>query len=77
MIVEVKIVGGLLRPGGQGQLKLELEPGTTVGQMLGVLGYPEGQARFILAAVNNDLQEHDHPLNPGDQVTLALLVGGG
>ena len=58
----VRINGALKKPGGLGELEVELAPGAVVTTLLGHLGYDEGHHRFILAAVNGEQAQHSRAL---------------
>ena len=75
--VQVKIVGVLAKPFGQGFFNVDLKDGATVHDLLIHLGYKEQHVPFIMSAVNGHLKKHDHGLRDNDRVVLSLPVGGG
>ena len=66
---------------GTGSLTLELPQGATVGDAVSRMRemYPRlaPPSVSIVAAVNTDYVEHDHPLSEGDQIALIPPVSGG
>ena len=80
MKVEVLLFASYREKAGSGRLALALNEGATVGELIGAMrakfpGLPE-PAR-IVAAVNNEYQEHDFALSDGDEVALIPPVSGG
>ncbi len=70
-------MGPLTRPEGTDRPTVDLRPGATVDDLLAAVGYPEGQRRFILVAVNGQSVSHRYVLNAEDAVVCSLVVGGG
>lgn len=66
---------------GRAEAMLEVEVGTTVGQLLESLGkrYPKmkGLSSSALAAVNAEYVALDTPLREGDEVVFIPPVSGG
>ena len=56
-------------------LVLDLETGTTIGQLLGRLGIP--RTTIQLAFVNERMQQRSYILSEGDRVAFFPPVGGG
>jgi sulfur carrier protein ThiS len=79
MIVHVRLHTTLRKETPQGivdRLDLELEPGTTLADLLVRLEIrPRGGS--VLMAVNERLVKADHVLRDGDQVRLVPSVSGG
>jgi molybdopterin converting factor small subunit len=57
--------------------KLEVDAGTTVQGLLGRLGVPDGQQRYLLVYANGRKQTLSYTLKHGDEVQLFLPIGGG
>ncbi len=80
MRVEVLLFASYREKAGVGRLSLDLDDGATVGELAGAMrerfrGLPEPER--IVAAVNNEYQEHDFVLGEGDEVALIPPVSGG
>jgi len=75
MEIQVKLMGMLRRKSPPGD-KLELPEGATILQALAALDIAAEQVQVVLI---NDLPQRDktQPLQPGDQMTVLALVGGG
>jgi molybdopterin converting factor small subunit len=56
-------------------LSLDLEEGTTVGQLVQQLGLPEDEVKVVF--VNGISRDGDHVLADGDRVGIFPPVGGG
>jgi sulfur carrier protein ThiS len=57
--------------------KVETAAGTTVKDLLGRLGIPDGQQRYLLVYANDRKQTLSYTLRDGDAVQLFLPIGGG
>jgi sulfur carrier protein ThiS len=80
MQVRVKLMGTLrskLPPGTQGgAAALEVEPGTTVADVLGRLGIARGHVHLVL--VNGGMEtDRQRILSEGDELTVFPPVAGG
>ncbi len=75
MEIQVKLMGMLRRKSPPGDT-LELPEGATILQALAALDIAAEQVQVVLI---NDLPQRDktQPLQPGDQMTVLALVGGG
>jgi molybdopterin converting factor subunit 1 len=77
----VKFFASLRQAAGADMAIVELEPGSTVAQLLAVLAerYPELELnrRPVYAAVNAAYVTPTYVLEPGDQVALFPPVSGG
>jgi molybdopterin converting factor subunit 1 len=66
---------------GTGSLRVQMEPGATVGELLeAVRGRGDGFAALPerpAVAVNHQVVPHGHTLFPGDEVALLPPVAGG
>jgi molybdopterin synthase sulfur carrier subunit len=56
-------------------LPLELETGTTIGQLLGRLGISPDSIQLVF--VNGRMEKHSYSLSEGDRVAFFPPVGGG
>ena len=52
-----------------------LEEGSTVDELLRMIGIPDGEPRLIW--VNKQLSEENSVLKDGDEIVIGLPVGGG
>ncbi len=77
MKVTVKQSAALVAPGAAAAHALEVPPGSRVGDVMGRLGLKPAQQRYILAYVNGERRQADHPLRDGDTLQLFLPVAGG
>jgi sulfur carrier protein ThiS len=57
--------------------RLEVPAGTTVQALLGRLGVPDGQQRYLLVYANGKKQSLNYTLRRDDAVQLFLPIGGG
>lgn len=64
-----------LPPGQRGPLALEVTPGTSVRDLLGVLGIPEAMPRIVL--VNGRDATLETRLAEGDRLSLFPPLAGG
>jgi len=76
MTLEVKLFAMLRERAGGGTVEVELEPGATVGDLLGELAGLIG-AMPVRAAVNREYTDSGRALQPGDEVALIPPVSGG
>ena len=60
---------------GAPSIRLTIDPGETIGQVLGRLGIPEDQARIVF--VNNRHAGFSRPLQDGEQLDVFSGIGGG
>jgi len=74
MDIEVSLFA-TLQEGRFRRKRLEFTPGSTVAEVCGQLRIGDGEVAILL--VNGLAVERDHPLNPGDAVSLFPLLGGG
>ena len=69
---------GILRdhlpPEAKGRATIDLEDGTTVGDLITQLGI---KRRVIIALNGNQKPENTHILDDGDQVSIFTVIGGG
>jgi thiamine biosynthesis protein ThiS len=69
---------GILRdhlpPEAKGRATINLEDGTTVGDLITQLGI---KRRVIIALNGNQKPEKTHILDDGDQVSIFTVIGGG
>ncbi len=66
---------GLLKEYGPAHASLTVEPGKTVRQVVEELGLNPELVAVVM--VNGRQESKDHPLQPGDEVKLVPVVGGG
>jgi hypothetical protein len=57
--------------------ELEVDSGTTVETLLGVLGIREDQRRYLLVYANGEKQRLSYTVQDGDTLQLYLPIGGG
>ncbi len=60
---------------GAPSINVELEPGTTIGQVIERLGVPVEKTRIIF--LNNRAAQPTSPIEPGDQLSIFPAIGGG
>lgn len=60
---------------GAPSINVELEPGTTIGQVIERLGVPVEKTRIIF--LNNRAAQLTSPIEPGDQLSIFPAIGGG
>lgn len=79
MRVRVKLIANymkLLPPGTKSNtIELDVQPGATIGGLLGPLGVPLDEATVLL--LNGYQSEADAPLSDGDMVTAFSAIAGG
>ena len=61
--------------GGEASAAVEIEPGATVGEVLGRLGVPVEQARLIF--VDARAAALDRPLQGGEHLAVFPAIAGG
>ena len=74
MDIEVALFA-TLREGRFPRKRLEFPPGSTVADVCRQLTIGDGEVAILL--VNGLAVQGDHPLSPGDTVSLFPLIGGG
>jgi molybdopterin converting factor small subunit len=78
MKIKVKVVGPLRQYVQQPQREWDLSPGTTVDQLIDLLGLPEKIKKTpITMLVNAKFVKGSVELKDGDELTLLFPVGGG
>ncbi len=79
LVIEVRVHfhGAIDRRGLAQDQRLQVEPGTTVDDLLRRIGYSGPQVRFIVAMRGGDRLHPRHPLADGDQLDLLAPAGGG
>lgn len=78
MKIKVNVVGPLRQYVQQPQEEWNLSPGTTVAQLLDLLGLPEKIRKTpITMLVNAKFVDGSRELKDGDELTLLFPVGGG
>ncbi len=77
MIVHVRILGALAKPGGKDDFEVELARQSRITDLLDEIGYRPQHQRFIVAAVNGQQRRHDAALADRDEVTLVMPTSGG
>jgi sulfur carrier protein ThiS len=75
--IRVEYSAVLHLPGLPNRGAVELEVGSTVGQLLDRSGLAGDKTRFVVAVVNGARRRLHEVLENGDQVVLRLPVGGG
>ena len=76
-MVTVKFLASLREEIGASDTRLEAEPGMTVGDVWARVGRGRPLPVNVLAAVNLDYVERDHPVGDGDEVAFFPPVTGG
>jgi MoaE-MoaD fusion protein len=74
--VVVKLFAALRERAGTGQRRLELDDGSTAGDVWAALGLGD-EPRGLLYAVNREYAERDRALAEGDEVAVIPPVSGG
>ena len=77
MIVRVEFMGPVLKPVEGNHMDMELSEGTSVQEMLAKLGYPPAQARHVAVYEQGNRLPHLALLSDGQQLTVAVAMGGG
>ena len=75
--VTIRFLGPVRRPAREREMGVELGEDATVGGLLASLGYQPHELDFFALSVNGEKARGTTALSHGDQVTLALLAGGG
>ena len=77
MHVDVRLHGILrdqLPPEAKGRARIELESGTTIGDLLEKLSI---ERRVVIAVNDEEQKDKTHVLRDGDQVAVFTVIGGG
>ena len=77
MNIRVVIYGSLLRPDGKPEFVSEMPEGAIVRDLIVALGYQPHHVATILTTVNGLQASHNLTLKEGDEVVLAVMIGGG
>lgn len=81
MKIRVKLFAALREVVGRQEMEVELEPGTTAGELLDFLVAEHSKlARYlnvIQVAINQEFAERDTPIADDDEVALLPPVSGG
>lgn len=75
MHVTVKLVGGLVYTAGFSQKELDVEPGTTVGDLLDALAVD--RSRPMIVARNGRAVATGDDLHPDDRILVSPIFSGG
>ena len=75
MLVTVKLVGGLVYTVGFSQKELDVEPGTTVGDIVDSLAIDP--ARPMIVARNGWAVQMSDEVQPGDRILVSPIFSGG
>ena len=75
MLVTVKLVGGFGYTVGFSQKELDVEPGTTVGDIVDSLAIDP--ARPMIVARNGWAVEMSDEVQPGDRILVSPIFSGG
>jgi molybdopterin converting factor small subunit len=75
MNIVVRLHGGLRRQTSPHPLNLDVPDVTTAGDVIRILGLRSGEVWLI--KLGSQLADVDHPLQPGDELTLIPPIGGG
>lgn len=76
-MVTVKFLASLREELGGSELRIEAEPGMKVGDVWARVGGGRPLPANVLAAVNLDYADRDHPVGDGDEVAFFPPVTGG
>jgi len=77
MKIKVSFFGPIRRPWNESSRELDLPDETTIGDLLGSLGYSRDDMRRVAVVLGGKRRRLDHVLNDGDDLRLVLLAGGG
>ena len=77
MRVNVEFVGAVRRPWSEQQRDLEVEAGSTVGDLLGQLGFERRERRFLTTVLGDRRVKPSQALADGDRLVVMLVIGGG
>jgi sulfur carrier protein ThiS len=76
MRVTLKLVGGLIHTVGFSQRELDVEPGTTVGDILRSIEIDRGALPMIVARNGHGVRE-DEEVEAGDRILVSPIFSGG
>lgn len=81
MQVSVRLSSGLARSSGSSLLKLSLEEGATVADLIAHLRRQQPgispQLDTVVAVISGRHVPHSEPLSPGQEVALLIPISGG
>lgn len=77
MTVTVRFAGPIRRPWPEASREVEIGPGSSVAELLSVLGFALHERSFLQVAVNRLAVPLSTTLSQHDQVDVMLRVGGG
>jgi sulfur carrier protein ThiS len=75
MKVTLKLAGAFVHTVGFSQKELDVEPGTTVGDILAAIGID--RARPMVMARNGHGATEDEEVQPGDRILVSPVFSGG
>lgn len=75
MLITVKLVGGFVYTVGFSQKELDVEPGTTVGDIVDSLAIDP--SRPMIVARNGWAVEMGDEVQPGDRILVSPVFSGG
>ncbi len=77
MKVNVEFVGAVRRPWPEQQREVEVGDGSTVGDLLGELGYERKEQRYLTTLLEDQRVKPSRELSDGDHLVVMLVIGGG
>jgi molybdopterin converting factor small subunit len=81
MQISVRLSSGLARYSGSPLLKMSLDEGATVADLLAHLRLQQpamaGQLDSVVAVISGTHVPHSEPLSPGQEVALLIPISGG
>jgi len=75
MKITLKLTGGFAHTIGFSHRELDVEPGSTIADILDAVGID--RARPMIIARNGWAVEPGHPLEPGDRILVSPIFSGG
>jgi len=77
MKIQLTYVGYLKFPGVESGGSVDIDAGSTIGDLLTRYGIPSAQQRFLTTFVNDEPAELSTALQDNDDLAVIIQVGGG
>lgn len=77
MKVRLSYTGYLKFDGARSGSHIEVDDGSTVGDVLAGFHVPQEQQRFLRLFANDEGVDPAHVLNEGDELLVIIQIGGG
>ena len=77
MKVKASFFGPIRRPWKESSREIEVPTGTRLQDLLATFGYESEDLRRVAVVVNGKRRGLTFELNPGDDIRLVLMAGGG